>query len=281
VAWRPARLYPRPPHPSASSGQAWTRQLLFHPHLHAIVTAGGLSADHCRWVGVPNDDFLFPVAAVSTVFRGKFLEGFVDLWTAGKISLSERESRKLIRQAKKHQWVVYAKRPFGGPEQIVNYLGRYTHRVAISSLRLLSVTDHHVVFRTRGDKTCALTPDEFLRRFLLHVLPDQFFKIRHYGLLAPGNVNTRLVQARDLLAPIPEQTGVAPQQTGATSPPPALADLTTTGAAATLTDHDRKAQQAGPTAGDPAAAKCPLCGGRLVPLGVRIFHRPPRGPPGP
>jgi hypothetical protein len=249
----------------------WTRQLLFHPHLHAIVTGGGLSADGARWVPLPNDQFLFHVEAVSAVFRGKFLAGFIELWTAGKIDLSERESRKLVGQAKKHPWVVYAKRPFGGPTQIVNYLGRYTHRVAISSARLLSVTDQRVVFRTRGDRTCSLTPNEFLRRFLLHVLPHQFFKIRHYGLLAPGNVHTRLARARDLLGPIPEQIGTA-------SPPPALADHTLTDAVRTSTGQNRNDRADG-AASDPAAPKCPHCGGRLAALGVRSFHRPPRGPP--
>jgi len=250
----------------------WTRQMLFHPHIHAIVTGGGLSADGARWVPLPSDQFLFHVGAVSAVLRGKFLAGFIELWKAGKIDLSERESRKLVGQANKHSWVVYAKRPFGGPDHIVNYLGRYTHRVAISSARLLSVTDHRIVFRTRGDKTCSLTPNEFLRRFLLHVLPHQFFKIRHYGLLAPGNVNTRLLQARDLLGPIPQQI--------ATTPPPDLPDPTLADAEPTSTGQNRNDRAAAATS-DAAAPKCPLCGGRLVPLGVRSFHRPPRGPPVP
>jgi hypothetical protein len=154
----------------------WRRDMLYHPHLHVIVTGGGLSADASSWIGVPNNDFLFPVVAVSKLFRGKFLHGFIDLCKAGKIDLTERQSRKLVRQAKKQDWVVYAKKPFGGPQQIVNYLGRYTHRVAISSSRLLSISDDQIVFRTRGEKTCSLTPEEFIRRFLLHVLPHQFYR---------------------------------------------------------------------------------------------------------
>ena len=145
----------------------WTRELLFHPHLHAIVTGGGLSFDASRWVALPTEDFLFSGTPVSMVFRGKFLAGFIELWKAGKIDLSEPASRTLVREAKKHDWVVFAKRPFGGPAQIVNYLGRYTHRVGISSSRLLSISDDKIVFRTRGEKTCSLNPEEFIRRLLL------------------------------------------------------------------------------------------------------------------
>jgi len=98
------------------------------------------------------------------VFRGRFLEGLIDLCSAGDIDLAEPDCRKLVRAAKRSDWVVYTKRAFGGPQHIVRYLGRYTHRVAISSARLLSIADHRIIFRTRGDKTCALAPDEFLRR---------------------------------------------------------------------------------------------------------------------
>jgi len=239
----------------------WTRQLLFHPHLHAIVTAGGLSFDGTTWVGTPSDDFLFHAGNLSEVFRGKFLHGFIDLCQAGKIDLTEHQSRKLVREAKKHDWVVYAKKPFGGPEQIVNYLGRYTHRVGISSSRLLSITDHRIVFRTRGEKTCSLEPQEFIRRFLLHVLPHQFFKIRHYGLLAPGNVNSRLRTAQDLLGPIPEPTNPDPD-----------------------VDHDsapHNLDDANPTpsrCADRASPKCPHCGGLLLPVirrTLRLVEIPP------
>jgi len=250
----------------------WTRQLLFHPHVHAIVTGGGLSADGTRWVRLPNDEFLFPVAALSRVVRGKFLAGFIDLCESGRIDLVDTASRKLVRRANKHPWVVYAKKPFAGPKQIVNYLGRYTHRVAISSSRLLSVSDHRIVFRTRAERTCSITPDEFIRRFLLHVLPHQFFKIRHYGLLAPANVNTRLVQARDLLGPVPHHTATAP------TTPARCEDTFTADAQAPRRSPNDHAE---PSADNIAAPKCPLCGGRLVPIGARNFHRPPRGPPGP
>ena len=237
----------------------WTRQMLFHPHIHGIVTGGGLSRDTRQWIAVPNQDFLFPVPAVSKVFRGKFLSGFIDLCKAGTIDLTEHQSRKLVREATKQDWVVFAKKPFGGPKQIVNYLGRYTHRVAISSARLISISDDQIVFRTRGEKTCALTPEEFIRRFLLHVLPHQFFKIRHYGLLAPGNVNTRLVHAQQLLGP----------------------------AVTTTADDDNKDLPVADTgedlvvrsASDPAAPKCPHCGGRLVPLPRRNLRLVAQLPP--
>lgn len=246
----------------------WTRELLFHPHLHAIVTGGGLSPDGTRWVGVPNDEFLFPVAAISKVFRGKFLEGFIELWRARKLDLTEHESQSLMREAKKHDWVVYAKRPFGGPQQIVSYLGRYTHRVAISSSRLLSVTDDRIVFRTRGEKTCALTPEEFLRRFLLHTLPHQFFKIRHYGLLAPGNVNTRLVRAQELLGPLPAEAEPVKGMSEQHTIHPTAIDTDPIPANNEVSAVDRV-----------APICCPHCGGRLSPLTPRRLHLAQSPPP--
>jgi len=240
----------------------WTRELLFHPHLHAIVAGGGLSADGSQWIEPANPDFLFPVAAVSKVFRGRFLEGLIDLGNAGDIDLAEPDCRTLVRAAKRSDWVVYTKRAFGGPQHIVRYLGRYTHRVAISSSRLLSIADHRITFRTRGDKTCALPPDEFLRRFLLHVLPDQFVKIRHYGLLAPANVKTRLLQAQALLGPhIPAaDSAQAPND----SAPADIAPVTL---------------EADTTAPSPTQPRCPHCGGRLTSLPG--FWRTPRPPPTP
>lgn len=245
----------------------WTRELLFHPHLHAIVTGGGLSPDGSTWVGVPNDDFLLPVLALSKLFRGKLLHGLIDLSRARKLDLTEHESRKLVREAKRHDWVVYAKKPFGGPHQIVSYLGRYTHRVAISSSRLLSVTDQRIVFRTRGEHTCSLSPAEFLRRFLLHTLPHQLFKIRHYGLLAPANVNTRLVRAQELLGPPPAQPEPIAQPSEHHPIPPTAAP----------TDPIEATDQ--PNAVDRSAPICPHCGGRLAPLSPRRPYRPTETPP--
>jgi hypothetical protein len=184
----------------------WTRQMALHPHLHCIVTGGGL-ADDDGWFPC-NPRFLFPVKVLGALFRGKFLHGLRRAHERGDLRFTgtfahladpdalDRLRRKLYATS----WVVYAKRLFGGHEAVVKYLGRYTHRVAIGASRLLSVNDEAVVFRTRGDGTCRLSPDEFIRRFLLHVLPHGFRKIRHYGLLAPANVPTRLAVARDLVA---------------------------------------------------------------------------------
>jgi hypothetical protein len=177
-----------------------------------------------------------------------------------------------VREVKKHAWVVFAKKPFGGPAQIVHYLGRYTHRVAISSARLLSITDDTIVFRTRGEKTCSLTPEEFLRRFLLHVLPHHFFKIRHYGLLAPGNVNTRMRRAQELLGPIPEVPDSVPAV-------PLVSDDDPTESAAP--DTDRIETNNHRNAVDRSAPKCPHCGGRLVALTTRNLHLEPIAPPDP
>jgi hypothetical protein len=134
--------------------------MLFHPHIHAIVSGGGLSGNGSQWIALPNDDFLFAVPALSRVFCGKFLHGFIELWEKGKIDLAEPQSRKLVREAKKQHWVVFAKKPFGGPRQIIHYLGRYTHRVAISSARLISIAENQIVFRTRGQNSCSLQPEE-------------------------------------------------------------------------------------------------------------------------
>lgn len=178
----------------------WSRELRFHPHVHCIATGGGLAADQSRWVQAPLD-FLFPVHVLGALFRGKFLAGLEALLRDGKLrdDAGDRAARRRRARLYKQSWVVYAKRPFGGPEQVYRYLGRYTHRVAISNARLVSADADTVVFRTRGTMTTTVTPLEFIGRFLEHVLPKGFFKIRHFGLLAPGNVNSRLERARALL----------------------------------------------------------------------------------
>jgi hypothetical protein len=183
----------------------WNRQMGYHPHVHCIVTGGGLSFDRERWVPCrPN--FVFPVKVLSALIRGKFMDGFVRAYEAGRLRFAGTsahlddpdEFAALRRALYDANWVVYAKRPFGDAENVIRYLSRYTHRVAISSSRLVSVDDDGIVFRTKGDGTCRLHPDEFIRRFLLHVLPKGFRKIRHYGLSAPSNVRTRLPLAQRL-----------------------------------------------------------------------------------
>ena len=186
----------------------WTRDLRFHPHAHCIVTGGGLALDQSRWLSAPAD-FLFPFGVLGALFRGKLLAALEHAWRNGELVVtdegSERTFMRRLGRLRDKSWVVYAKRPFGGPEQVHRYLGRYTHRVAISNARLLAADANGVTFRTRGNDTATVPAVEFLRRFFDHILPANFVKIRHYGLLASGNVTTRLARARSLLAPAADQ----------------------------------------------------------------------------
>jgi hypothetical protein len=192
----------------------WTRELEFHPHLHGIVTGGGLSLDGQRWLG-SKPNFLLPVQVMGALFRNKMLaklklaraHGRLEL---GPAPLDPEAFPRLLDRLYHLDWVVYAKRPFGGPEQVVRYLGRYTHRIGISNHRLVSLDQNGVTFRTKNGKSITLSPQDFLRRFVQHVLPDGFVKIRHYGLLAPGNVNTKLKAAAALLPSQPSSDGTAP-----------------------------------------------------------------------
>ena len=171
--------------------------------------------------------------------------------------------------------MVFAKRPFGGPAQIVTYLGRYTHRVGIASSRLVSISDEKIVFRTRGEKTCSVTPDEFIRRFLLHVLPHQFFKIRHYGLLAPANVKTRLVRAQEILGPIEGPIEAEPEPVAAQQ---AIPDDAAIGGIESSSEENKARSER--TAVDRTAPACPHCGGPLVaiaPPKLRLVRAPPPG----
>ena len=184
----------------------WGRNLIFHPHLHCIVTGGGLGADGA-WVD-SSEKYLLPIKVLRKLFRGKFLDGLARLFADGKFAPTPRTNKvvadlvepaafaRLKNVLYEKDWVVFAKTPFRKPDALFRYLGLYTHRVAISNRRLLHVDDNEVVFRARGKKVCRLTPLEFMRRFLLHVLPRAFVKIRHFGLYAAGNVNSKLVVAR-------------------------------------------------------------------------------------
>jgi hypothetical protein len=187
----------------------WTKDLRVHPHLHCIVTGGGLTRDGARWRATKRD-YLFPVAVLSKLFRGKMVAALDEAYRAGLLNVRGLEGfvdvpdedaawRRLRKKLYRTKWVSYAKAPFAGPESVYRYLGRYTHRVGLSNHRILSATQDAVTFRTWGEDTATLHPHEFLHRFLQHVLPHGFVKLRHYGLLAPGNVNTRLVQARAIL----------------------------------------------------------------------------------
>ena len=191
----------------------WTRDLRFHPHLHCIVTGGGLGSDG-RWRATKRD-YLFPVSVLSALFRGKVVAALDEAYREGHLDVRGLDGfgvdaeaddvawRRLTRKLYRTKWVSYAKPPSAGPESVYQYLGRYTHRVGLSNHRLLTVTDEAVTFRTKGDATATLHPVEFLRRFVQHVLPHGFVKLRHYGLLAPGNVNTKLVAARAALDSTP------------------------------------------------------------------------------
>lgn len=209
----------------------WTKDLRFHPHIHCVVTGGGLSPDGSGWQATKRD-YLFPVAVLSKLFRGKLVAALCEAYRDGRLDVrgvdgfvdvpdQDTAWRRLRKKLNSTKWVSYAKPPFASAETVFQYLGRYTHRVGLSNHRLVSATDDTVTFRTWGEQTASLAPHEFLRRFLQHVLPNGFVKLRHYGLLAPGNVNTRLVTARKLLdahapspAPASQTSPPAPSTTG-------------------------------------------------------------------
>jgi hypothetical protein len=189
----------------------WSQTLSQHLHLHALVAAGALAPDG-HWI-TSRRGFLFPVTALSPVFRGKFLAGLKRLFSAGTLRLAASNApladasaqRRLFNTLYGKPWVVYAKRPFAGPAQVLDYLGRYTHRVAISNQRLLSVDESCVRFRYKDyahgnrRKVMSLAANEFIRRFLLHILPTGFMRIRHYGILANRAKRGKLAQARAAL----------------------------------------------------------------------------------
>jgi hypothetical protein len=182
----------------------WTRDLKFHPHIHCVVTGGGLNPDGDRWIAARRR-YLFPAKVLSRLFRGKLLSAIERARRHGELHSPELTDPKAFARFKdtlyQKKWVAYAKAPFGGASQVFNYLGRYTHRVALSNHRLLSINPEGICFVTRGRRTATLAPEQFIDRFLQHVLPERFVKIRHFGLLAAGNVNSRLEIARRLLSP--------------------------------------------------------------------------------
>jgi hypothetical protein len=178
----------------------WDQTLKDHFHLHCLVPAGALSFDHGRWIAA-RKNFLFPITALSQVFRGKFLDLLEQACDKGKIPAANNE----IKASRQKSWVVYAKKPFGSPQTVLDYLGRYTHRVALSNDRILQVENGQVTlsYRDRKDgdrkKTLVLDAHEFIRRFLLHLLPEGFMRIRHFGLLANRSKKHLLPRCRKLL----------------------------------------------------------------------------------
>jgi hypothetical protein len=217
----------------------WGQNLHHHPHVHAVVTGGGLSCNpkgvvdaSPRWIGCRKGFFL-PVKVLSRVFRGKYLAGLRQAFDEGKLVCPKKRTplndqagfQRWLSPLYRKEWVVYAKRPFGGPEQVLKYLARYTHRVAISNARLLDVADGQVRFRYKDyaegnqQKVMTLSADEFLRRFVQHVLPRSFVKIRHYGLLANKRREEKLAICRLLL-----QIADIPGSFATSTPPEVLID---------------------------------------------------------
>jgi hypothetical protein len=194
----------------------WGQNLLFHPHIHCVIPGGGISPDKLRWIH-PLYPFFLPVKALGKVFRGKFVDGLrrayrmKQLICAGSIQRLEKPQcfSAFLRTLFRQNWVVYAKPAFGGPEQVIRYLGRYTHRVAISNHRLVSFDGGNVTFRWRDyaggnkNRTMTVSAQEFMRRFLLHVLPRGFVRIRHFGVLANHCRSASIDLCRKLLAMAP------------------------------------------------------------------------------
>jgi putative transposase/transposase-like zinc-binding protein len=206
----------------------WGQTLSQHLHVHCVVTGGALAPDGARWMPA-RPGFLFPVRALAKVFRGRFLAGLQRAFEQGQLHLAgglaplaaPAAFAAWLTELRRSAWVVYCKPPFAGPEHVLGYLGRYTHRVALSNDRLVALIDGHVRFRWRdyadGDrvKLMELAVDEFLRRFLLHIVPDGFVRIRYFGLLANRCRRTALAQCRALLA----------QPAPAAQPPECVRDL--------------------------------------------------------
>ena len=232
----------------------WGSALTHHPHVHMIVPGGGVALNGEKWVAC-RPGFFLPVRVLSRLFRRLFLEKLAAAHAAGRLHFfGERAGladppafAQFLAPSRGCEWVVYAKRPFGGPEAVLAYLSRYTHRVAISNSRLLTCDEAGVAFRYKDyradgrarQKVMRLTTDEFIRRFLLHVLPPGFHRIRHYGLLGSGARAQNIAHARELLA------------------------------ASTSPDRNERANDADPALDPP----CPCCGGRMI-----VIERFQRGP---
>jgi len=243
---------------------SWGSALTHHPHVHVIVPGGGIAPDGQRWIAC-RPGFFLPVRVLSRLFRRLFLERLVAAYDADHLQffgeharLSERDAfTAYLTPLRKAEWVVYAKRPFGGPAAVLAYLSRYTHRVAIANSRLVAIDDAGVTFRWKDyrakgrerAKLMTLAVDEFIRRFLLHVLPDGFHRIRHYGLFANGGRAENIARARQLLNVPATQSESSDAGSADDSEPQALAH------------------------------PCPCCGGRMIIIetferGCTPRHRP-------
>ena len=239
----------------------WGSALTHHPHLHMIVPGGGISLDGQRWVS-SRPAFLLPVRVLGKLFRRLFLARLVELFDAGRLQFHGHQASLRDRSAflrhlapgRKKPWTVYAKPPFAGPAAVLAYLSRYTHRVATSNRRLIALDERSVTFRYKDyrrdgaerHQVMTLATDEFIRRFLLHILPRGLHRIRHYGLLASGGRCDDLARARELLAAPPP----APEPDATPEP----------------SDH---------------RPPCPCCGGRMLILETFERYAQPRAPPRP
>jgi len=245
----------------------WGSAMTHHPHLHIIVPGGGISLDGSHWVRC-RPGFLLPVRVLSRLFRRLFLAGLVDAHAAGRLAffgeIEDLARRKAftahLAPLQKKKWFVYAKQPFAGPEAVLAYLARYTHRVAIANSRLVSLDERGVSFRYKDYRrngqarfqTMTLKPDEFMRRFLLHVLPKGFHRIRHYGLLASATCKANIARASELIA----------------TPLPSI-------------DPATEQDDTDVTAGADYRPSCPCCGGRMIIVESFGSSGAPRAPPSP
>jgi hypothetical protein len=248
----------------------WGSAMTHHPHVHGILPGGGLSLDGQRWVAC-RPGFFLPVRVLSRLFRRLFLEKLAEVHCAGKLQFFGEQQvladpntfTAWLQPLHQCEWGVYAKRPFAGPEAVLAYLARYTHRVAISNQRLIALDEQGVTFqwkdyRTKGRvryKTMTLAPEEFIRRFLLHVLPSGFHRIRHYGLLANTTRKDNLARARELLM---------------SSKPQDATDAETNGAD-TADSGDRD---------ESVTYLCPDCGAPMIIIETFERGQLPRAPPG-
>jgi hypothetical protein len=238
----------------------WGSALTHHPHVHMIVPGGGIAPDGSRWIS-SRPAFLLPIRVLGKLFRRLFLTRLVALHDAGRLAffgsavhLGDRQAfMRHLSPVRKKRWVVYAKAPFAGPEAVLAYLSRYTHRVAISNSRLIAFDESRVTFRhkdyrrdgTARQQVMALATGEFIRRFLLHVLPRGFHRIRHYGLLAGAARKASLALARALLDVAPPLHGDVPEEPRDPRPP------------------------------------CPCCGGQMIIVETFARWCQPRAPPHP
>ncbi len=236
----------------------WGSAMTHHPHIHMIVPGGGISLDGERWI-TSRPAFLLPVRVLSKLFRRIFLTQLIELHALGRLQFFGDQMGlsngptflRRLAPVRKAKWVVYAKPPFGGPEAVLAYLSRYTHRVAISNRRLISLDEKGVTFRYKDyrrdgnerQRTMTLCADEFIRRFLLHVLPKGFHRIRHYGLLASATRKVNVAHARELLAIVMPSDTQEPVSAPVPRPP------------------------------------CPCCGGRMIVIEIINGVAQPRGPP--